>query len=60
MLGSADGADDIQIVYENQEKRAFIAEFHRAGELTGVVGCNAGAKTMRYGSKLARSSVGAL
>lgn len=60
MLGSALGADDIQIVHEDQEKRAFVAEYHRAGELTGVVGCNAGAKTTRYGSKLARGSVGAL
>ena len=60
MLGSARGADDIQIVHEDQEKRAFVAEYHRAGELTGVVGCNAGAKTMRYGLKLARSSMGAL
>jgi 3-phenylpropionate/trans-cinnamate dioxygenase ferredoxin reductase component len=60
MLGSALGADDIQIVHEDQEKQAFVAEYHRAGELTGVIGCNAGAKTTRYGSKLVRGSVGAL
>ena len=57
MLGSAFGADDIRIVHEDHEKRAFIAEYHKLGELTGVVGCNSGAKTMRYGSQLARNSV---
>jgi 3-phenylpropionate/trans-cinnamate dioxygenase ferredoxin reductase subunit len=60
MLGSALGADDIQIVHEDQKKHAFVAEYHRAGELTGVVGCNAGAKTTRYGSMLVRGPVGAL
>jgi hypothetical protein len=57
MLGSAFGADNIRIVHEVHEKRAFIAEYRKSGELTGVVGCNSGAKTMRYGSQLARNSV---
>jgi NADPH-dependent 2,4-dienoyl-CoA reductase/sulfur reductase-like enzyme len=57
MLGSAFGADNIRIVHEVHEKRAFIAEYHKLGGLTGVVGCNSGAKTMRYGSQLARNSV---
>jgi NADPH-dependent 2,4-dienoyl-CoA reductase/sulfur reductase-like enzyme len=58
MLGFAHGADDIQIVHDDQKKCAFIAEYRCSGELTGVVGCNAGAKTMRYGSKLARETHG--
>ena len=58
MLGSALGADDVQVVHEDSDKRAFVAEFHRAGELIGVVGCNAGARTMRYGARLARGVVG--
>jgi NADPH-dependent 2,4-dienoyl-CoA reductase/sulfur reductase-like enzyme len=58
MLGSAHGADDVQIVHDDREKRAFIAEYRRSGELTGVVGCNAGAKTIRYGPKLARDTLG--
>jgi NADPH-dependent 2,4-dienoyl-CoA reductase/sulfur reductase-like enzyme len=54
MLGSALAADDIRIVHEDQKKRAFMAEYHRGSELAGVVGCNAGAKTMRYMSRLTR------
>jgi NADPH-dependent 2,4-dienoyl-CoA reductase/sulfur reductase-like enzyme len=60
MLGSAQAADDIRIVHEDQEKRSFIAEYHRLGELTGVVGCNAGAKTMRYAPKLTRDTARAI
>jgi NADPH-dependent 2,4-dienoyl-CoA reductase/sulfur reductase-like enzyme len=52
MLGSALNADDIRVVHEDGDKRAFVAEFHSAGELIGVVGCNAGARTMRYGARL--------
>jgi 3-phenylpropionate/trans-cinnamate dioxygenase ferredoxin reductase component len=59
MLGSAVDADDIRIVHEDEEKRAFVAEYRRAGELTGVVGGNAGARTMRYASKLARKPASA-
>jgi 3-phenylpropionate/trans-cinnamate dioxygenase ferredoxin reductase subunit len=58
MLGSAVDADDIRIVHQDNEKRAFVAEYHKAGELIGVVGCNAGAKTMRYGARLARGVMG--
>jgi NADPH-dependent 2,4-dienoyl-CoA reductase/sulfur reductase-like enzyme len=57
MLGSAVDADDIRIVHQDEEKRAFVVEYRKAGELTGVVGSNAGARTMRYGSKLARNLV---
>jgi len=57
MLGSAVGASDVRIVHEDHDKRAFIAEYHKAGELVGVVGCNAGAKTMRYAPRLVRGSV---
>jgi len=57
MLGSAVDADDIRIVHQDEEKRAFVVEYRKAGELTGVVGSNAGARTMRYGSKLARNPV---
>jgi len=56
LLGSAAGADDVLIVHEDKEKKALLAEYRKAGELIGVVGCNAGAKTMRYGAKLTRSS----
>jgi len=58
MLGSASGADDVRIVHEDKEKRAFVAEYHKVGELIGVVGCNAGARTMRYGARLTRSVTG--
>jgi 3-phenylpropionate/trans-cinnamate dioxygenase ferredoxin reductase component len=58
MLGSAVDADDIRIVHQDNEKRAFVAEYRKAGELIGVVGCNAGAKTMRYGARLARGVIG--
>jgi 3-phenylpropionate/trans-cinnamate dioxygenase ferredoxin reductase component len=57
MLGSAVDADDVRIVHQDEEKRAFVVEYRKAGELTGVMGSNAGARTMRYGSKLARSPV---
>ena len=57
MLGSAVDADDIRIVYQDEEKRAFVVEYRKAGELTGVVGTNAGARTMGYASKLARNAV---
>jgi 3-phenylpropionate/trans-cinnamate dioxygenase ferredoxin reductase component len=57
MLGSAVGADDIRIVHQDEEKRAFVAEYRKAGELTAVVGSNAGARTMRYASKLTRNAV---
>jgi 3-phenylpropionate/trans-cinnamate dioxygenase ferredoxin reductase subunit len=56
MLGSAFASDDVRIVHDDHRKRSFIGEYRRAGELTGVVGCNAGAKTMRYASKLVRGS----
>lgn len=56
MLGSAAGADEVRMVHDDREKRSFVAEYFRAGELTGVVGCNAGARTMRYGSRLVRST----
>lgn len=54
MLGSAPGACQVRIVHEDAAKSAFVAEYHAAGELKGVVGCNAGARTMRYGSQLVR------
>jgi 3-phenylpropionate/trans-cinnamate dioxygenase ferredoxin reductase component len=57
MLGSAVDADDVRIIHQDDEKRAFVAEYRRAGELTGVLGSNAGARTMRYGSRLARTPV---
>jgi 3-phenylpropionate/trans-cinnamate dioxygenase ferredoxin reductase subunit len=57
LLGSATGADDIQIVHEDKEKKAFLVEFRKVGHLIGVVGANAAARTMRYGAKLARSAV---
>lgn len=59
MLGSADSASDVRIVHEDHGKRAFVAEYHRAGELVGVVGCNAGARTMRYASRLVRNNASA-
>jgi NADPH-dependent 2,4-dienoyl-CoA reductase/sulfur reductase-like enzyme len=54
LLGSATGADDVQVVYEDKEKKAFLGEFRKAGHLIGVVGANAAARTMRYGARLAR------
>jgi 3-phenylpropionate/trans-cinnamate dioxygenase ferredoxin reductase subunit len=54
LLGSASGADDVQIVHEDRENKAFLAEYHKAGHLIGVVGANAGARTMRYGMKITR------
>jgi 3-phenylpropionate/trans-cinnamate dioxygenase ferredoxin reductase subunit len=54
LLGSATGADDVRIVHEDAEKRAFLAEYRKAGQLIGVVGANAGARTMRYGPSITR------
>jgi 3-phenylpropionate/trans-cinnamate dioxygenase ferredoxin reductase component len=54
LLGTAQGADQTRIVHEDPDRRAFVAEYHKSGELIGVAGCNAGAKTMRYMSQLAR------
>lgn len=54
LLGSASGADDVQVVYEDKEKKAFLGEFRKAGNLIGVVGANAAARTMRYGARLVR------
>lgn len=54
LLGSALGADDIQFVHEDTKGKAFVAELRKAGDLIGVVGANAGARTMRYAAKLAR------
>jgi 3-phenylpropionate/trans-cinnamate dioxygenase ferredoxin reductase subunit len=54
MLGSALAADDLRIVHEDGEKRAFVAEYHCEGQLIGVVGCNAATKTTRYAPKLVR------
>ena len=53
LLGTARGADQTRIVHEDPARRAFVAEYHRCGQLIGVAGCNAGAKTMRYMSRLA-------
>jgi 3-phenylpropionate/trans-cinnamate dioxygenase ferredoxin reductase subunit len=59
MLGSAVDADDIRIVHQDEEKRAFVVEYRKAGELTGVVGSNAGARTLRYASRSSESRSGA-
>jgi hypothetical protein len=53
--GSAVDADDIRIMHQDNEKRAFVVEYRRAVRLIGVVGCNAAAKTMRYSAGLTRS-----
>lgn len=55
MLGSAVDADDIRIVHQDNEKRAFVVKYRRAVRLIGVVGCNAAAKIMRYSAGLTRS-----
>jgi hypothetical protein len=47
LLVASTGADGVQIVYEDKERKAFLAEYYKRGELIGVVGCNAGARTMR-------------
>jgi 3-phenylpropionate/trans-cinnamate dioxygenase ferredoxin reductase component len=54
LLGTAAGADDVRIVHEDTEGKAFVAELRKAGDLIGVVGANAAARTMRYGPRLAR------
>jgi 3-phenylpropionate/trans-cinnamate dioxygenase ferredoxin reductase component len=58
MLGSTFDADDVRIVHQDNEKRTFVVEYRKAEALIGVVGCNAGAKTMRYGARLTRSVAG--
>lgn len=59
MLGSVGGGADMQIIHDEPARRAFVAEYHRAGELVAVVGCNAGARTMRYASRLVPHPVSA-
>ena len=54
LLGSAHEANQIEIVHENPDKRAFVAEYRKDGELIGVAECNAGAKTVHYMSQLVR------
>jgi hypothetical protein len=38
LLGTAAGADDVQIVHEDTEGKALVAELRKAGDLIGVVG----------------------
>jgi 3-phenylpropionate/trans-cinnamate dioxygenase ferredoxin reductase subunit len=57
LLGSTVGADDVRIVQEDTNGKAFVAELRRAGNLIGVVGANAAARTMRYAPILARPAV---
>jgi NADPH-dependent 2,4-dienoyl-CoA reductase/sulfur reductase-like enzyme len=55
MLGSSRGATEVEYVFEDAVKNAFVAEYRRQGTVVGVVGCNAGARTMRYASQLAEA-----
>lgn len=54
MLGATRGADSVEMVFEDLAKGAFLAEYSSNGRLVGVVGCNAAARTMRYGPRLAQ------
>lgn len=54
MLGATRGADSVEVVFEDLAKGAFLAEYSSNGRLIGVVGCNAAARAMRYGPRLAR------
>jgi NADPH-dependent 2,4-dienoyl-CoA reductase/sulfur reductase-like enzyme len=55
MLGSSRGATEVEYVFEDAAKNAFVAEYRKQGTVVGVVGCNAGARTMRYASQLAEA-----
>lgn len=52
LLGRSDGATTIEIVFENPETGAFVAEYRRDGRLIGVAGLNAAARVMRYSAEL--------
>lgn len=56
MLGSTKGATSVEFVFDDIEKGAFLAEYSIHGALVGVVGCNAGARAMRYAPRLSRQA----
>lgn len=51
-LGTPQHADDVQFVFEDEAKGAFLAEYRRAGQLIGVAGCNAAGRLMKYRVRL--------
>ncbi|WP_043285903.1 NAD(P)/FAD-dependent oxidoreductase [Paraburkholderia oxyphila] len=57
MLGTSRGATAVEYVFDDNVKKAFVAEYRKDGILVGVVGCNAGARTMRYAGQLAEAVV---
>ena len=56
LLGSTKGADATTLAFEDPAKGAFVVEYRRAGRLIGVAGCNAAARTMRYGHQVAQEN----
>lgn len=59
VLGDTAAIEDISLVYRDEARGAFLAEYRHQGRLVGVVGCNAGARTMRYLAQLAPAAAAA-
>jgi NADPH-dependent 2,4-dienoyl-CoA reductase/sulfur reductase-like enzyme len=56
MLGTTKGVTSVDYVFEDHVKNSFVAEYKAEGRLIGVVGCNAGARTMRYAGQLTEAA----
>ncbi|RYF56274.1 MAG: FAD-dependent oxidoreductase [Comamonadaceae bacterium] len=52
VLGTPQFADAVRIVFEDQAKGAFLAEYGCDGILVGVAGCNAAVRLNKYRAKL--------
>lgn len=52
MLGEISGGEEVQLVWENPEKSAFLYEYRRRGKVVAVAGCNAAVRLVRYQPQL--------
>ncbi len=52
-LGTPQFADEVNFVFEDEAKGAFLAEYLRGGRLVAAVGCNAAGRLMKYRARLA-------
>jgi hypothetical protein len=51
-LGTPQHADEVRVVFEDEAKGAFLAEYLRKGQLIGAAGCNAAGRLMKYRARL--------
>jgi len=59
VLGETAAAEEVRFVHRDEARGAFLAEYRHHGRLTGVAGCNAGARTMRYLAQLGPAAAAA-